>query len=271
MRKSWLAFACASLVAPALAVATASLAAPAPGGDAELAKQLSNPVSSLISVPFQFNYDCCYGPEDGARFTLNIQPVIPINLNPDWTLIIRTILPVISQQQTVAGMGNHFGLGDTVQSFFFSPTPKPGGVIWGVGPAIYWPTASSTYLGPRKWGAGPTAVVLKQQSRWTGGILANHIWSFGGESETPDVNSTFLQPFLNYTWPDTTGITLNTESSYNWETDQWSVPINLTLSRIFRFGTQPVSFQIDGRYYALTPIDGPRWGARFAVVFLFPA
>jgi len=113
--------------------------------------------------------------------------------------------------------------------------------------------------------------VLKQASGWTVGLLANHIWSFAGESETPDVNSTFLQPFLNYTWPDTTGITLNTESSYNWETDEWSVPLNLMLSHIFRFGTQPVSFQIGGRYYPVTPTDGPRWGARFAVVFLFPA
>jgi hypothetical protein len=102
-------------------------------------------------------------------------------------------------------------------------------------------------------------------------LLANHIWSFAGESETPDVNSTFLQPFINYTWPDTTGITLNTESSYNWETDEWSVPLNVMLSHIYRFGTQPVSFQIGARGYPTTFEHGPRWGARFAMVFLFPA
>lgn len=181
----------------------ASLITPlwAQGGDEDLAKKLQNPISDLISVPFQFNYDCCYGPEDGSRFTLNIQPVIPISLNRDWTLILRTIVPVISQQETVAGLDDHFGLGDTLQSFFFSPTPEPGGIIWGIGPAIYWPTASSTYLGPRKWGAGPTFVVLKQSAGWTFGLLANHIWSFAGESETPDVNSTFLQRFSRIRGP----------------------------------------------------------------------
>jgi hypothetical protein len=260
VRKFWLAFAFALLAVPAWGQ----------GNDADLANKLSNPVSDLISVPFQFNYDCCYGREDGGRFTLNIQPVVPIHLTPDWTLIVRTILPVVSQQETVVGFGNHFGLGDTLQSFFLSPTPKPGGMIWGIGPAIYWPTASNTYLGPRKWGAGPTIVVLKQASGWTVGLLANHIWSFAGESETPDVNSTFLQPFLAYAWPDTTTLTLNSESTYNWENSDWTVPINLTLSHIVRFGTQPVSFAIGGRYYPVTPDDGPRWGVRFVVTFLFP-
>ncbi len=260
MRKLWLAVALASFAAPAWAQE----------GDADLANKLSNPISDLISLPFQFNYDCCYGPEDGGRFALNIQPVVPIHLTPDWTLIVRTILPIVSQQETVAGFGDHFGLGDTLQSFFFSPTPEPGGVIWGIGPAIYWPTASNTYLGPRKWGAGPTIVVLQQASGWTYGVLANHIWSFGGESETPDVNSTFLQPFLAYAWPDTTTLTLNSESTYNWESSDWTVPINLVLSHIVRFGTQPVSFAIGGRYYPVTPHDGPRWGVRFVVTFLFP-
>jgi hypothetical protein len=261
MRKPWLALALASLAT------TAS----AQEGDADLANKLSNPISDLISVPFQFNHDCCYGPEDGGRFLLNIQPVVPIRLDPDWTLIVRTILPVINQTETMPGTGDHFGLGDTTQSFFFSPTPEPGGLIWGAGPAIYWPTASNTYLGPRKWGAGPTIVVLKQASGWTYGILANHIWSFGGETETPDVDSTFLQPFIVYGWPDSTTLGLNTESTYNWVTREWTVPINLTLGHIFRLGMRPVNFQIGARYYAATPQDGPRWGIRFAMTFLFPS
>jgi hypothetical protein len=261
MRTVWIALACAWLSVPAWAQ----------GGDAELANKLSNPVSDLISVPFQFNYDCCFGPEDGGRFTLNIQPVVPVSLGKDWTVIVRTIVPVINQNETVFGMGDHFGLGDTTQSFFFSPTPKPGGFIWGVGPAIYWPTASNTYLGPRKWGAGPTIVVLKQSSGWTFGVLANHIWSFAGESETQAVNNTFIQPFIVYGWSDSTTLGLNTESTYNWVTHDWTVPINLTLGHIYRLGTQPVNFQIGARYYAVTPQDGPRWGVRFAMVFLFPA
>ncbi len=235
----------------------------------ELANKLANPISNLISVPFQFNYDCCTGPENGDRLTLNVQPVIPFSIGEGWTVINRTILPVIDQQQTIPGGGSHFGLGDTLTSFFISP-PSSNGVTVGLGPALQLPTATSEELGSGKWGVGPTGVIVVQANGWTTGMLANQIWSWAGPHNRQDVNNTFLQPFVGYTWPDTTGITLTSESSYNWATSQWSVPINLLVSHLFKFGSQTVSLQLGGRYYAATPIDGPRWGARFNVVFLFP-
>ena len=263
MRTLWLA------VSLSLSIGNAFAQGMTQSSDTDLANKLSNPVADLISVPFQFNWDCCYGPKDAGRFTLNVQPVVPIDITQDWTLILRTIVPIVDQQETAPGTGHHFGLADTTQSFFFAPASAPGGIFWGAGPAFLWPTASNA-LGSRKWGAGPTFVVLKQENGWTGGLLANHIWSYAGDPDYPDVSRSFLQPFLGYTWPDTTGLTLNSESTYDWHLNQWTVPVNLTLSHLFRFGTQPVSFQLGGRYYAVTPSDGPSWGARFNVVLLFP-
>jgi hypothetical protein len=252
-------------------VLLACIALPASAeNDSDLATKLSNPISSLISVPFQFNYDCCNGPSSGARFTLNIQPVIPFPMTPDWNLIVRTIMPIIQQDEIAPGFGSHFGLSDTTQSFFLSPNSAPGDIIWGVGPVFLWPTATDAAIGTQKWGAGPTVVILQQRSGWTYGILANHIWSYAGSSATPNVNSAFLQPFLTYTWPDTTGLALNTESTYDWTRRQWTVPLNLTLSRIFRLAAQPVSFQFAGRYYAEHPDETASWGLRFSAVLLFP-
>lgn len=240
--------------------------------EADLAKQLSNPIASLISVPFQFNYDTGYGPAHGEKAFVNVQPVIPITLNEDWNLISRTILPIAWQNDIAGATGTQFGLGDTTQSLFFSPKePGPGGIIWGVGPVFLFPTATDPPLGGEKWGAGPTGVALKQDGPWTYGMLANQIWSYAGDSERLDVNATFLQPFVSYTTHDAWTFTLNTESTYNWESEEWSVPINFIVSKLVTLNRQPVSLQAGLRYWATSPEGGPDgFGGRFAITFLFP-
>ncbi|MFV8782108.1 transporter [Microbulbifer sp. SA54] len=241
--------------------------------DSDLAKQLSNPVSDLISVPFQFNWDNRVGPlEDGRRFTLNIQPVIPIDLNEDLNLISRTILPVVSQEDIFPGSGDQTGMGDTVQSLFFSPKkPTAGGIIWGAGPVFLLPTATEPLLGTEKWGIGPTGVVLKQTGPWTMGALANHIWSFTGSSDRDDVNSTFIQPFLAYNTPTSWTFTLQTESTYDWETEQWNVPVHFLVAKLFKVGKQTYQIQAGPRYYAESPDGGAQdWGFRMSWIMLFP-
>jgi len=238
---------------------------------AELAKKLANPIAALISVPIQNNFDWGAGPNgDGFQYKVNIQPVIPITLSKDWNVISRTILPVV-YQENIIGTSSQAGLSDTLQSFFFSPkAPAKGGWIWGAGPVFLLTTATDDLLGAEKWGAGPTAVVLKQEKGWTYGMLANHIWSFAGGSGRQDVNATFLQPFLAYTTKKQTTFTLNTETTYDRENRQWTVPLNLMVAQLVKIGKQPIQFQVGGRYYAEHANNGPEWGLRFSVIFLFP-
>ena len=239
--------------------------------DAELAKKLSNPVASLISVPLQSNWDFGIGVNDATRFTMNVQPVIPVSLNDDWNLIIRTIIPVIDAESPAPGIASASGLGDINQSFFFSPKkPTAGGWILGAGPVLLWPSATNDLLGSGKWGAGPTALALKQTGGWTYGILANHLWSYAGEGDRADVNATFVQPFVSFTTKTKTTFTLNAESSYDWNHSQWSVPLNLMVGQLFKVGGQPMQFSIGGRYYAEGPQGGPEWGVRAALTLLFP-
>jgi hypothetical protein len=226
-------------------------------------------VADLISVPIQNNWDFGIGPADAMKYTANIQPVIPISLDKDWNVIVRTIMPVIYQESRFPGDGSHSGLGDTTQSFFLSPKQPVDGWILGAGPALLYPTATDSALGSGKWGAGPTAVVLRQEHGLTYGILANHIWSYagwGGQS----VNATFLQPFFGYTTKTYTTFMVNTESTYDWQQRQWSVPINFMLTQLLKVGKMPLSLQLGYRYYADGPSGGPDWGLRFTVTFLFP-
>src|SRR3954468_20240189 len=60
-----------------------------------LAEKLQNPIADLISVPFQNNANFNVGPNKGTQDILNIQPVIPIHLNPNWNVIARTIVPLV--------------------------------------------------------------------------------------------------------------------------------------------------------------------------------
>ena len=239
--------------------------------EAELAKKLQNPVANLISVPLQNNWDFGIGAENAMRYALNVQPVIPFVISEDWNLITRTITPIINQESPVPGGDNTFGLGDIVQSFFLSPqAPTSRGWIRGAGPVFLYPSATDGALGAEKWGAGPTAVILKQQSGWTYGMLANQLWSFAGASSRAAVNATFLQPFVSYTTKTYTTFGLNTESTYDWTNRQWTVPINVTVSQLLKIGGQPIQFQVGGRYYADRPTGGPDWGIRFGVTLLFP-
>jgi len=260
---------------PGLAPRSVAPAGPAGrqnGHSAEgLAKQLANPVASLISVPLQLNHDSDIGPADGERWTLNVQPVVPFSLNDDWNLISRTIVPLLAQDDIPAGE-DETGLGDTLQSLFFSPVePTESGWILGAGPAFLLPTATDETLGSEQWGIGPTGVALRQRGPWTYGGLANHLWGVAGDDDRADVNATFLQPFVNYTTPTAWNYVLNSEATYDWEADELALPVNVLASKIVNLGGQLVQVGGGVRYWLADADGGPEgWGLRINVVFLFP-
>lgn len=256
------------LCTPALAIAQAPAEETA---QADLARKLSNPISDLVSVPLQFNWEANVGPSKLTRFILNVQPVMPFRISSQLNMITRLIMPLVSQPPLVEGGTATFGVSDITTSFFLSPTQLSSFTL-GVGPVVVLPSTSEPTLGSGKWSAGPTVVILKQTGPWTYGALWNQTWSFSGDTSRQDVNQMFLQPFLAFQATHTVTLTVQSESTVNWDaSDQrWTVPINVLVGKMASFGTFPASYQLGVGAFPVHPDVGPSWKIRGAIVILLP-
>jgi hypothetical protein len=240
----------------------------------ELAKLAQNPVGNLISLPFQNNTNLNFGPEKGTQNILNIQPVIPIEVNKDWNVITRTILPVIWNPSLGPGDDATTGIGDTTFTAFLSPA-NPGKWIWGAGPVVQIPTNSNAELGNKNWGLGPSAVVLhlEKGDPWVYGVLVNNVWSLSSSERGGSYNNGLIQPFVNYNFKEGFYLTSAPIATVNWDApsgQKWTVPIGGGVGKIFHFGRLPVNTQLSAYYNVARPDDGPNWQIRFQVQLMFP-
>ncbi|MGB5746296.1 MAG: transporter [Desulfobacterales bacterium] len=238
----------------------------------ELAKASQNPVSSLISVPFENNFNLNAGPEDKLDYVLNIKPVLPVGLTGNWNLINRAIVPVINQGERFPGQGSQFGLGDITYQGFLTPA-KTGKFIWGLGPMLVMPTGTDNRLTSGKWSAGPAAVGLSMPGHWVLGALLYNVWSFAGADDNPEVNTMGLQYFINYNLPDGWYLSMSPTITANWEADSdntWTVPVGGGFGRVFKIARQPINASLKANYSVERPDDASDWNIAATVTFLFP-
>jgi hypothetical protein len=244
------------------------------GSTESLAKATQNPVASLISVPFQNNTNFAAGPYGRVQNVLNVQPVIPMELNDDWNLITRVIVPIIDQPQIATPSLGTSGFGDVNPTFFFSPG-KVEKLIWGFGPTFSLRTETNSVLGNGKWGAGPAFVALVQPKEWTIGVLVNNIWSFAGDKNSPSVKAFLLQYFVNYNFKKGWYLTSSPILTANWNSrsgNQWVVPFGGGFGRIFRLGKQPINGSLTAYYNSVRPDPSayPAWSVRLQIALLYP-
>ena len=239
---------------------------------ADLAKAAQNPIANMISLPFQNNMNFGVGPDNKVQNVLNIQPVIPISLNENWTLITRTIVPIISQPEPVPGYGRTCGLGDIVFTGFLSPA-KSGKFMWGAGPVFSFPSATDDALGTGKFSVGPAFVGLYSDGPWLFGALVQNIWSYAGDSDRDDVSAFMMQPFVNYNMPGGWYLSSSPIITANWKADsgeKWTVPIGGGVGKIIKIGKLPVNLSVQAFYNVEKPDNGPDWTLRLQMQFLFP-
>lgn len=265
------------LVVLFIIISTSETFAEESGGD-DLRSAVQNPISSLISVPFKFNFD--YGANNGEASILNIQPVVPITAG-DWNLVSRLIAPIAHVEGAINGLpGNPSpiagdgatGLGDFNYSVFFSPV-KVKKFIWGAGISLSMPTANDDQLGTGKWSTGPTAVILLQPKWGSVGLLGRHLWSFAGEDDRRDVNQSLIEPFINYNLENGWFLITDMVITANWEAssgNEWTVPLGGGIGRVFKIGKQPINSRVEVYYNVVSPDGAPEWSFSFTWQFLFP-
>lgn len=235
----------------------------------ELAKQLANPVAALISLPLQNNFNFNTGTNNGFQYNLNVQPVVPISISTKWNMISRSIVPVFFQNDAPETGDSRAGLGDIVQSLFFSPkAATDGGIVWGVGPVLLIPSATSDIFAGNKWATGPNAVILKIKGPWTYGGLANHMWSFAGNGNS--INATFFQPFVTYASASGSSLTIASENIQSWNNDIFGGFIGMYYAKVLKLGKQLAQFGGGPKVYYGNNPSNPQWGIRANIILLYP-
>jgi hypothetical protein len=259
-------------------------AQPAADDTAALAKATQNPVASLISVPLQNNSNFGIGPYKRTGDIFNIQPVIPAKLSDKVMLITRIIQPLVWQPYATQPTGGQVGIGDMNPTFFLSPA-NAGKLIYGVGPAFVFPTATSTQTGQGKFSLGPSVVALMQPGHWTVGVLINNVFSVAGSSHRPDVNQMLLQYFINYNFKKGYYLTSGPIVTANWNStgsvdaatgddttggNVWTVPFGGGVGQIRRLGFQPINWTVQFYGNAIHPQGGSPWSFKVQIALLYP-
>lgn len=249
----------------------------------DISLKMSNPVAKMISVPIQFNIAEGIGPQNGSQMIMNIQPVIPFTIGPV-NLINRIIVPVMENRNLGIDDPNtsknesvtDFGVSDINYSLYLSPA-KVGKVIWGVGPVLSIPTASSNNLGTGVWAGGASGVVLTQVSGLTLIAMVRQIWSgevpVGYKAMGIDKPMNFFYTNVGGGYAFKSGAGLGAAFEYQDEfniagSDDAQMFVNLSLSTVSVLGKQPIQLSVSPRI-PLTKNSGD-WGMRVGLSFIFP-
>jgi hypothetical protein len=259
------------IAATLLALVAGTARSQEPDKEAEakkLARESQNPVSSLIAIPFHFDFSGGMGPFQRTQLVLSLEPVIPIPLKGAWTLVPRLITPFVGQPDIAKPNGSTWGVGDFNPQIYVA-VALPKGFTVALGPTIVVPTASDALLGSGKLSLGPSAVLVWIGGSIVAGVLVNNAWSVAGERARSAVNAFFLQPFLSLILPRRTFLFTTPQITGNWINNTWVLPVGAGAGAIVKLGL-PAAVTLQAYWNALAPADSPTWTVRFHIAFLFP-
>jgi hypothetical protein len=244
--------------------------AAAPSDTTALAKQSQNPVSDLISIPLQFNFNTGGDLSDATLFNLNVQPVIPFKMTPEWNVIARTIVPLDSVPGSDGTSSS--GVGD-IQLQLYLTSSRPRAFIYGVGPVFSFPTATAPPLRSGTWAAGVGFVGLTMKGPWVIGGLINQYWPVSDTGGEPKTNLLVLQPVVNYNFGGGWALSFSPSITANWDAsagNEWTVPLGLGITKTTVFNGRPMNIGLSYFGNVTRPEGSAGYQLRFAISLLYP-
>lgn len=233
-----------------------------------LARQDQNPLTRFYVMRFEDNAQFGFGPDDEVLNFFRIQPLVPLELNENWSLITRAVIPIAHQPWP----DSVDGLSDVSLAMFLTPA-RAGNFMWGLGPALVLPTATDDNLGTEKWSAGPAVAGIYQTGPWLLGAVIQNLWSFAGDGSRREINTMALRPVVNYNLPRGWYLSSSPSIIANWKADdgsRWLIPLGGGVGKVFTIGKQRMSALVESYYHLESPAIGPDWQLRFQLSFLYP-
>jgi hypothetical protein len=241
--------------------------------DEEIIRATVNPITERISLPITSRTAFGIGPFERTATAVNISLVLPIPLGENY-VVLRPSLPFIFAPTITQPQGETFSLGDLRMQAYFVPKPT-GGLTWGFGPTLLFPTASTNRLGFGKWGIGPVLAAVWTEGRWTVGGRIENYWSVAGDGGRPDISQFTLQAGVTYLfdqgWYFTSTPTITAFWNPTGTGDQWTVPIGGGFGKVFQLSTLPLSISIQAFWQPIRPVNADGgWTLLISFQSLFP-
>ncbi len=242
----------------------------------EIAKELANPSSSLASYTFKNGYAWYDGNLPGAdnqsHYSLLFQPSLPFPLANGDKVIWRPAVPFIFDQPVFDAGTLRFdgvsGVGDIGFDLVYAPDLGKTILAYGVFSTL--PTATDRRLGHRRWTLGPELLVGQLGENTVTAILANHQWDIAGPGNA-DVSLTTVQPIAVYILDGGWTVGSSPSITYDWESKQWTVPLQLNASKTIVIGDTPWKFAAEINYYIEKPqAFGREWFVTFNITPVLP-
>lgn len=247
----------------------------------EVARELANPNNSLASLTFKNQFRWYTGDLPGAdnqdNYTLLFQPVFPFSMAPTASggkanLFVRPAIPILVNQPVpgASGWDGVSALGDIGFDIGYGVTEKTG-FLWAYGMVGTLPTATNTKVAGKQLRLGPEALFAKFEKWGVYGIFPSHQWNVAGWGEDKSYSNTQLQLILKFLPGGGWNVGSSPIMNYDWKSQEWTIPLNLTVGKTITVGNTPVKLEVEANYYVQQPdAFGPRWMIGFNITPVVP-